>query len=163
MAAVLAAAPQRAALGHDGVVASHLAAAWLWDVIRFRPETIHLTVTTPRRPCRRSFVVHFDRLLGDEMTVREGIPVTSPARTYLDLAATERRRTVQRMLDRASDLQILDLRPVRELLTRCPDHPGARKLDAVLDIYRDQAVFTRSGLERRFLEVVRGPGCRSRR
>jgi hypothetical protein len=158
MAAVLAAAPQRATLGHRGVVASHFAAAWLWDVIRFRPETIHVTVTTRRRPARRGFVVHEEALRGDEMAVREGIPVTSLARTYLDLAATERGRTVERALDRAADLHLLDLGPVREVLGRHQDHPGAAKLGAALEIYRPKRKFTRSGFERRFLEVVREAG-----
>lgn len=73
-------------------------------------------------------------------------------------AATERRRMVQRALDRASELQRLDLGPVWEVLARCPDHPGAPRLAAVLDIYREEPAFTRSGLERRFLELVREAG-----
>jgi Transcriptional regulator, AbiEi antitoxin len=158
MAAVLAAAPQRATMGHRGVVASHFAAAWLWDVIRFRPQTIHVTVTSRRRPARRSFVVHEEPLRGDERAVREGIPVTSLARTYLDLAATERGRTVERMLDRAAERHLLDLGPVHELLARHPGHPGAPKLEAALAIYQPQRKFTRSGLERRFLELVREAG-----
>jgi Transcriptional regulator, AbiEi antitoxin len=158
MAAVLAAAPQRASLGHRGVVASHFAAAWLWDVIRFRPQTIHVSVTTRRRTARRSFVIHEEPLRADEMQMREGIPVTSLARTYLDLAATERGRTVARMLERASGHHLLDLGPVVEMLSRHPGHPGAPKLDDVLTIYRETPVFTRSGLERRFLELVREAG-----
>jgi hypothetical protein len=157
MAAVLAAAPQRTSLGHVGVVASHLAAAWLWDVIRFRPETLHLIVTTPRRPLRRTFVVHHEPLIADEMTFRERIPVTSLARTCLDLAATERPRTVGRVLSRAFDSR-LDLGAVQEVLARCPEHPGAPKLLAALALYEETSVFTRSGLERRFLEVVTAAG-----
>jgi predicted transcriptional regulator of viral defense system len=158
MAAVLAAAPQRTTLGHRGVVASHFAAAWLWDVIRFRPQTIHVTVMTRRRLARRPFVVHEEPLRADDMAVREGIPVTSPPRTYLDLAATERGRTVARMLERAGERNLFDLGPVREVLKRHPDHPGASKLEDALDLYRETPVFTRSGLERRFLELVREAG-----
>jgi hypothetical protein len=158
MAAVLAAAPQRATLGHRGVVASHFAAAWLWEVARFRPDTIHVTVTTRRRAARRPFIVHEESLRGDEMAVREGIPVTSLARTYLDLAATERGRTVERILDRAADLKVFDLGPVREVLARHASHPGAPKVQAALAIYRPKRKFTRSGFERRFLELVREAG-----
>jgi hypothetical protein len=157
MAAVLAAAPARVVKGHQPIVASHRSAAWLWDVFRYRPQTIEVTAPKPRRS-RRPYVVHCSVLLRDERAVREGIPVTSPARTYLDLAATERRRTVERVLSRAADLGRLDLGPVREVLARCPHHPGAPGLRAVLDIYREKPVLTRSGLERRFLEVVTAAG-----
>jgi hypothetical protein len=157
MAAVLAAAPARVAKGHQPIVASHRSAAWLWDVFRHRPQTIEVTAPKPRRS-RRPYVVHCSVLLADERAVREGIPVTSLARTYLDLAATERRRTVQLALDRASDQGRFDLGPIRAVLARCPGHPGAPKLRAVLDIYDERPVFTRSGLERRFLELVREAG-----
>jgi hypothetical protein len=157
MAAVLASAPARVARGHQPIVAGHRSAAWLWDVLRYRPQTIEVTAPKPRRS-RRPYVVHCSVLLKDERAVREGIPVTSPARTYLDLAATERRRTVERVLARAGDLGRLDLGPVREVLARCPHHPGAPALQGALDLYREKPVFTRSGLERRFLDVVVAAG-----
>jgi len=157
MAAVLAAAPARVVKGHQPIVASHRSAAWLWDVFRYRPETIEVTTPKPRRS-RRPYRVHCSVLRADERTVREGIPVTSLARTYLDLAATERLRTVKRVLDRASDIGAFDLGPVQAVLAGCPDHPGRPKLRAALDLYEERPVFTRSGLERRFLEVVREAG-----
>ena len=152
-AAVLAAAPARVARGHQPIVASHRSAAWLWDVARYRPQTIEVTAPKPRRS-RRPYLVHTAVLRHDERAVREGIPVTSLARTYMDLAATERGRTVARMLERAADLHSLDLGPVGEVLGRHSDHPGAPKLEDALAIYRETPVFTRSGLERRFLELV---------
>jgi hypothetical protein len=157
MAAVLASAPARVAKGHQPIVASHRSAAWLWDVLRYRPQTIEVTAPKARRS-RRPYLVHCSVLLKDERAVREGIPVTSLARTYLDLAATERRQTVERVLSRAGDLGRLDLGPVRDVLARCPHHPGAAALQAALDLYRKKPVFTRSGLERRFLEVVVAAG-----
>jgi hypothetical protein len=84
--------------------------------------------------------------------------VTSLARTYLDLAATERGRTVERTLDRAAERHLLDLGPVREVLARHPGHPGAAKLEGALAIYRPKRKFTRSGFERRFLELVSAAG-----
>jgi very-short-patch-repair endonuclease len=62
------------------------------------------------------------------------------------------------MLDRAAERHLLDLKPVREVLARHPDHPGAPKLEAALAIYRPRRKFTRSGFERRFLELVREAG-----
>jgi very-short-patch-repair endonuclease len=157
MAAVLAAAPARVEKGHQPIVASHRSAAWLWDVLRYRPQTIEVTAPKPRRS-RRPYLVRYSVLLKDERAVWEGIPVTSLARTFLDCAATERPRTVRRMLERASDLQLLDLGPMRVVLDRCPDHPGTAKLRAALEIYDETPVFTRSDIEKRFLEVVREAG-----
>jgi hypothetical protein len=37
-------------------------------------------------------------------------------------------------------------------------HPGVGRLRQALDIYRDEPAFTRSGLERRFLELVKTAG-----
>jgi predicted transcriptional regulator of viral defense system len=157
MAAVLAAAPARVAKGHQPIVASHRSAAWLWDVLRYRPQTIEVTAPKPRRS-RRPYLVHRSVLLRPERTVRDGIPVTSLARTFLDCAATEQMRTVERMLARAADLGKFDLGPIEEVLARCPGHSGVPRLRAALDIYDETPVFTRSGLERRFLEVVAEAG-----
>jgi predicted transcriptional regulator of viral defense system len=157
MAAVLAAAPARVAKGHQPIVASHRSAAWLWDVLRYRPQTIEVTAPKPRRS-KRPYVVHHSVLLRSERALRDGIPVTALARTYLDLAATEQMRTLERMLARADDLGSFDLGPIEEVLARCPAHPGAPRLRAALAIYDETPVFTRSALERRFLEVVRDAG-----
>ena len=157
MAAVLAAAPARVAKGHQPIVASHRSAAWLWDVLRYRPETIEVTAPKPRRS-RRPYRVHCSVLRADERTARDGVPVTSLARTYLDLAATERLRTVKRAMDRASGMGAFDLGPVQEVLGRHPGHPGGPKLRAALDLYEERPAFTRSDLERRFLGLVRESG-----
>jgi predicted transcriptional regulator of viral defense system len=66
MAAVLAARP---------AVASHLSAAYLLDLIRFRPETIDVTAPSGRRS-RRDFRVHDAPLNAADMTVAGGgIPI----------------------------------------------------------------------------------------
>lgn len=154
MAAVLAAAPNPASRGHSPVVASHYAAAWLWDLLRYRPETIHVTVPTPRRS-RRPFAVHHADLAPRDRALREGIPVTSLPRTLLDLAAAMRPDRFPAVLQRAEEAKVLDLRPVDELLARVPHHPGATDLRRALDIYSPEPAFTRSGLELEFLRLVR--------
>jgi len=47
---------------------------------------------------------------------------------------------------------------MRELLGRSKGHRGHAKVQAVLDAYRPERKFTRSGFERRFLELVREAG-----
>jgi len=149
MAAVLACRP---------AVASHFSAAYLWGLLRSRPGgRFHLTAPTQRRP-KPLFVVHEARLSPVDVAVVDGIPVTGVARTLLDLAAMLPEGRLQGVLERAEELQILDLGPVEELLACAPHHPGTAKLRHALTIYRPEPAFTRSGLEKRFLALVREAG-----
>jgi hypothetical protein len=146
-----------AALASYPSVASHLSAAWLWGLLRSRPETVHVTSRGPR-PGRRPFVVHRADLAPADLTRRDGIPVTSLSRTVLDVAVTSRPRTVRRHIQLADDLGVFDLREMEDLLGRTRGHRGQAKVRAALELYEERPVFTRSGLERRFLEVVREAG-----
>ncbi len=69
-------------------VASHRSAAWLWelrDVPRWRPE---VTVAgRSRRSPTRVTVHRTDRLEAIDITTSDGLPVTTVARTLLDLGA----------------------------------------------------------------------------
>jgi hypothetical protein len=148
LAAVLASSPS---------VASHLSAGWLWGLLRSRPGTLHVTSPKARR-AKRSFVVHQADLPDADRTVREGIPTTSLSRTILDLAVDRSTRNIRRQIQRGDDLKVFDLREMRALLARSNGHRGQARVEAALDGYRPEHVFTRSGLERRFLDVVREAG-----
>jgi very-short-patch-repair endonuclease len=84
--------------------------------------------------------------------LREGIPVTALPRTLLDLAATVRFDWLEKMVERSEDLELFDLRAVEELLSRTVGHPGCGRLRRAIALYQPSS-FTRSGLERRFLEL----------
>jgi hypothetical protein len=148
MAAVLAARPS---------VASHLSAAYLWGLLRYRPETIHISAPTERRQ-RRGFRVHFAVLANADMTSVERIPVTSLARTQLDLAAMLSRPRLEGALERSEEQQLFDLRELEAVQDRYSGHPGCGRLRQALDVYRPEPSFTRSGLELRFLRLVREAG-----
>ena len=72
--------------------------------------------------------------------------------------STSRPRTVRRHIQLAEDLKVFDLREMQDLLGRTKGHRGQAKVRAALELYDERPVFTRSGLERRFLEVVREAG-----
>lgn len=145
MAAVLASQPS---------VASHTSAGWLHGLLRYRPDAIHVTAPTVRR-IKRDFVVHFADLPAGDRTVVDGIPVTDLARTQLDLASILSRHQLERMLERSEERGLFDLRAIEDVLDRNSGHPGAGRLRRALAIYRPEGAFTRSGLEERFLELVR--------
>jgi very-short-patch-repair endonuclease len=149
MAAVLACAP---------AVASHWTAAWLWGLLSSRPDgRFHLTAPG-RRHRRRDFVVHYASLADEDVTEVEEvprIPVTSLARTLLDLAALVSRERLEAFLERAEKLKQFDLRKFDSLLARCVGHPGQGPLSRALRIYRPEPAVLRSKFEKRFRTLIR--------
>lgn len=75
----------------SGAVLSHATAAALWDVaIPLQPDDVrvHLTVATGSAVrARADRSIHRSPLTRSEVTTRRGLPVTTPARTWRDLAA----------------------------------------------------------------------------
>lgn len=146
LAAVLSCSPT--------ALASHTAAAWLWGLLTNRPGTFHITAPT-RRHRKADPQVHFARLADEDRALCDGIPVTAVPRTLLDLAATPAPRRLERAIERSEELRLFDLRAVDALLVRTGGHRGTGRLCHALEIYRDEPAFTRSGLERRFLDLIR--------
>jgi very-short-patch-repair endonuclease len=146
-----------ALLARPGSVASHLTAAWIHGLLRTRPGTIHLTAPTRQR-LKRDFVVHFARLDPNDVVTVDGIPVTSPARTVLDLAPDESARDLRRILQRADEHELLDRRRFEATLARAGGHPGRGKFEAALRIYRPEQAVVRSDLEKRFRHLILAAG-----
>jgi hypothetical protein len=115
-----------------------------------------LAVTTPvHRGPRPPIQLHHARSLADQdRAICEQIPVTSVARTLLDLAAGTRLTRLQRIIERSEELKLFDLAPVDAVLARNAGHHGASRLRRAIELYRPPT-FTRSDLERRFLALVR--------
>jgi len=120
-----------AVLANEPAVASHKTAAWIWGLLRTRPGTFHLTAPT-RRHRKELVVVHFARLEPEDVRTVDRIPVTSPARTVLDLAPDESARDLGRLLKRADDNELLDRRRFEALVSRAGGHPGRGKFAAAL-------------------------------
>jgi very-short-patch-repair endonuclease len=146
-----------AVLANEPAVASHLTAAWIWGLLRTRPGTFHLTAPS-RRHRKDLAIVHFARLGSEDRMTVDGIPLTSPARTVLDLAPGESPRDLARLLQRADDNELLDRRRFEALLDRTVGHPGHGKLAAALRIFKPATVILRSDLERRFRRLVLDAG-----
>jgi very-short-patch-repair endonuclease/predicted transcriptional regulator of viral defense system len=150
MAAVLAGGP--------GAVLSHADAAALWS-IRPQPRSERVDVTLRTRAGRRGRTglrVHRPRRLpDDELSICNEIPCTTPARTILDIAGVVNARLLERALDEADRLRLLDPHDPIELLRRHRGHPGARRLRSVIARHRIGSTWTRSELEERFLALCR--------
>lgn len=145
-----------AVLGCAPALASHTSAAWLWGVLRSRPGTFHVTTAT-RRHSKPYVQLHHARLAEDDRAIQEGIPVTSLPRTLLDLAAMLPASRLRWAIERSEELRLFDLRAIDALLARAGGHAGAARLRRALVLYRPPP-FSRSGLERRFFELVQEAG-----
>ena len=146
LAAVLACGP--------GAALSHQSAAVLWDLRRPRGPRIDVTVPTlGGRARRRLVVVHRSIVHPDEIAVKDGIRVTAPARTLLDLSGVLTRRQLERTLDEAAflGLDLSDLAPRQ-------GKRGAALLRAVLTDHNAGSTWTRSKLEERMLSLCRATG-----
>jgi len=142
-------------------VASHGSAAYLWGLYRYAPETIDVTAPIRRR-ATREFRVHFSSILAPEDRLeREGVPVTSVARTLLDLAIRAKPERIDRLLERAEEIELLDLHAVEDVLDRAGGHRGRGRLRRALALYQPDPSFTRSGFEKTFRRRVVAAGLPS--
>jgi very-short-patch-repair endonuclease len=87
----------------------------------------------------------------------QGIPVTTPARTLVDLAAVLSEEALARACHEARVLHGTTPPQVEAVLARRPTSPGAGRLRAVL---RGEVRVTLSKLEKRFLALLRETGLR---
>ncbi|MGN6258649.1 MAG: hypothetical protein ACTHN3_13020 [Solirubrobacterales bacterium] len=78
--------------------------------------------------------------------------MTALPRTLLDLAAVVRFEWLEKMVERAEELGLFDLRAVEDLLARTVGHNGHSRLRKAIALYKPTS-FTRSSLEKRFLEL----------
>jgi very-short-patch-repair endonuclease len=135
---------------------SHTSAAALWAI---RPSDATLVdVTVPGTAARKrpGLRIHRSRSLGPgEVTTRDDIPVTTPARTILDLAARLGERDLHRALDRAEILELTDYPTLDALARARAGHGGAGKLRQALRDHTAGTTLTRSELEERFLALCR--------
>lgn len=83
--------------------------------------------------------------------------MTAVPRTLLDLAAIVRFAWLEKMVERSEELGLFDLRAVEDLLARTVGHHGHGRLRRAIALYKPSS-FTRSSLEKRFLELVLAAG-----
>jgi Protein of unknown function (DUF559) len=150
MAAVLACGP--------GAALSHRSAAAL---LGLRPDNRPVTdVTTPRRGRHLKRVIrHVSKTLGPrDVTVIDGIPCTSVARTLLDIAEEINWQGLRRACNQAEILRIFDKRQIDDVLARADGRRGAPMLSEILAKGRIGEAITRNELEETFLSLCESAG-----
>jgi very-short-patch-repair endonuclease len=140
----------------DGALLSHRSAAWLWGMTKRFYVPVEVTASSPRRAREEIRIHSAEALAALDRVSHESIAVTAVPRTLLDFAAVDPHYLGQ-ALDNAQRLGLLDLVAVDELISRSKGFRGVARLRTALEIHRPSA-FTRSGLERAFLALVRRAG-----
>jgi len=155
MAAVLACGPH--------ALLSHESAAALWGIRamkqrprgqeRDRPRMTELSVLGPTSRSRSGVRVYRRRELpADDRAVCERIPVTSPARTLIDLASQLRGTELEAAVNAADRLGLIDPESLRAAVDQHRGCHGVSTLRTLLD--RRTFSVTDSELERRFMRLV---------
>jgi very-short-patch-repair endonuclease len=134
-------------------VLSHFSAAAHWGIVdwdgRYREVTVPVTGVRAQPNLR----VHRTRRLDRKDVMRHrGIPLTSPARTLLDLASLFGETGLRRAVSRALSLRLVTLRPLMEVIDRLGrSRRGVRKL---VRIVASGPASTRTDLEDLVLDFL---------
>jgi hypothetical protein len=143
------------ACGGPGAAAlSHRTGAAAWDLLPFPIGRLELITFNAGRSTAQ-LRVHRSRTLDPEADVvlRGGLPVTTVARTLLDLAAVLSPHRLERLVGRAELLRLFDLVAIEAAIERAPRN-GPRLRAAIAAVAARPPEYTRSPLEDRFLELV---------
>jgi hypothetical protein len=148
MAAVLGCGPE--------AVLSHESGAALLGIGRSSLGPIHISVPARFTRLRPGIAVHRRALKRTDVTEHQGIPVTSPVCTLVDLAARIDRDPLEAAINQADKLDLVDPEQLRLALDHLPRRPGVGVLRRTLD--RRTFTLTDSELERLFLPIARRAG-----
>jgi hypothetical protein len=131
-----------------GAVLTHATGAWWWELIDEQPRTLELS--TPRR-CMSLTGIHVHERRALERTWHKGLPVTQPAQTLLDYAATCPFRRLRRAIAEADYRHLATPRDLQAVLA--PGRAGSTKLRQALGFHQPRLAHTRSALEVVFFEL----------
>ena len=144
-------------VGH-GAAASHRAAAALFGLPGFDLD-VHVTRPRGRHWRTPPYGIVHEKPLDGGATVVDGIPVTTVARTLLDVAASEHPRRVERALDNALAMRLTSVASLAMPVRTSRGRTGVRLLRSLVEARSGGGyVPPESELEARFLALVRQAG-----
>jgi very-short-patch-repair endonuclease len=142
-----------------GALVSHATAARLWEVWPARDgQPVDITPSAASLGGRRHQagirLHHTVPVPASERAELDGIPLTAPGRTLIDLAAIAETRQLEQAVARAEHLGLVTLPELGRLVERHGGRPGLPALRAILASESGPAL-TRSELEERLLTLIR--------
>lgn len=137
---------------------SHRAAAFLWGLLPLLPGPMDVSLPQRHGRNRPGIRVHRAAALGRrDRRRRDGLPVTSPARTLLDLAESEPPAELEAALNAARTARLITQSELGVLLARSVGHRGLAQL---APLFRAQTTneFSRSRAERIMRRLIERAG-----
>jgi very-short-patch-repair endonuclease len=142
----------------DGAVLSHASAGALWGILpeeAVRVPEVTVVASTRRHDGIRTHRVR--QLDPRDITRRHAIPITTTARTLLDLADCFTSRALRRAVRQAQAEQRVNVRQIADVLTRAQGRRGTPKLAAII---AGGPAPTRSEAEDIVLDLIVSSGLR---
>lgn len=117
-----------------GAALSHRSAAALWGFAKEHPDYVEVTLRRPSEARLPGLRCHRrPTLLASDITRRRSIPLTQPVRTFLDLVTVMGPRDLERAINEADKLEIIDADALRRALDSHARQLGVRPLRRILD------------------------------
>ena len=138
----------------DAAALSHASAAALWGIAPAPTWPVHVSVPYPARRKRAGIRIH-RRRRPFAVTTHGGIPVTTPAQTVMDIAASLTGHQLERMINEADKLDLVHPDALRRAAEGTPG-AGAKRVRELLD--RQTFLLTDSELESLFVPLARAAG-----
>jgi hypothetical protein len=142
-----------------GAVLSHRSAGVLHGLRDWGHTKIEVTIRGRSTRSHDGILVHRSKTLTEtDVTVVDGIPCTTVARTQFDLAEVVTRRELERVFDQAEVMEAFDLGALQDQIARNPTRPAAAIVRSVLEEHYIGRTPTRSELEEAGLAMSRACG-----
>jgi len=118
----------------EGALLSHRSAAALWEIGTEKRGVIDVSVTRRVELKRRGLRVRGrPSLMAEGVATYEGIPVTTPVQTLVDLSLELAPTILERAVNEADKRDLVDPETLRAELDRYTGEPGVKALRALLD------------------------------
>jgi Transcriptional regulator, AbiEi antitoxin/Protein of unknown function (DUF559) len=141
-----------------GAVLSHRDGARHHGVWSGSRREIDVTAARSREGLRGVTLHRSRALIPPDWGWKDNIPVTSPARTFLDCAEVLRPRQLTTVLEEAERIRIFDLTAIKDVLERNKHRRGHPVLIACLGLTLEEAQYTKRELERLLLAICAEAG-----
>lgn len=113
---------------------SHRSAAELWGISREEPCRIDVTVRRHAEAKRPGIRLHSRAALPrSQVTMRNGIPLTTPIQTLIDISLEVTSSELERSVNDADKLDLIDPERLRRALDARAGEPGVKPLRITLD------------------------------
>jgi very-short-patch-repair endonuclease len=136
-----------------GALISYQSAVWLWGMERGLEIPVHVSVRWRGHSQDAIGLHHCPALRDEDAAETERLPVTAVPRTLLDYASEAKTIRLERAIDRADRLDMLDLAAINLITEEVRGHRGCKPLRRAMVIYHEKG-FTRSSGEKRMLAAL---------